>query len=120
MSSFRVWSGIIAPCVLVLAMSLLGTGCGGGGKDGGGSKDAAESKGGVESELAKLSPEDRKLAEAQKFCVVQTKSRLGSMGAPIKLTINGQPVFICCDHCKTKAEADPDKTLKTLSELKAK
>lgn len=29
-------------------------------------------------------------------------------------------MFVCCQGCKRKAEADPDKTLKTLTELKMK
>jgi hypothetical protein len=69
---------------------------------------------------AKLSDEDRKLVEAQEFCVVQTKQRLGSMGTPVKLDIEGQPVFLCCKSCTRKATSDPEKTLKTLDELKAK
>ena len=74
----------------------------------------------VAAERAKLDPADRALVEAQEWCVVRTDERLGSMGAPIKLDIKGQPVFICCKGCKRKAEADPDKTLAKVAELKAK
>ena len=74
----------------------------------------------VAAERAKLSPEDRALVDAQEWCVVQTDERLGSMGAPIKLDIKGQPVFICCKGCQKKAEKDPDATLAKLEELKAK
>jgi hypothetical protein len=70
--------------------------------------------------LAKLSPEDQKLAEAQKWCAVQNKNRLGSMGEPFKVMIKDQPVFLCCDGCEKKAKADPDKTLAKVAELKAK
>ena len=49
--------------------------------------------------LAKLSPEDRRLAEAQGYCAVQEDSRLGSMGTPVKLLLKGQPVFLCCRGC---------------------
>jgi hypothetical protein len=70
---------------------------------------------------AKLSPEDRALVEAQEWCVVNDDDRLGgSMGPPVKLTIKGQPVFICCKGCRAEAEANPDKTLAKLEELKAK
>ena len=69
---------------------------------------------------AKLGPEDRALVEAQEWCVVSTDERLGSMGPPIKLDIKGQSVFICCSGCKKKAEADADKTLAKVEELKAK
>lgn len=69
--------------------------------------------------LAKLSPEDRKLAEEQKYCAVLTKNLLGSMGVPEKVTINGQPVFLCCDGCETRAKAHADRTLAKVQELKA-
>ena len=72
------------------------------------------------AERAKLSPEDRALVEAQEWCVVTTDERLGSMGPPIKVMIKDQPVFLCCKGCKKKAEADPDKTIAKLEELKAK
>ncbi len=74
----------------------------------------------VAQERDKLSPEDQKLVEAQEWCVVSTEERLGSMGSPIKLNIEGEPVFICCKGCKRKAEDNPAKTLETLRQLKAK
>ena len=74
----------------------------------------------VQTERAKLSGEDRALVDAQEWCVVSTDERLGSMGPPLKLEIKGQPVFVCCKSCKRKAEADPDKTLAKVEELKAK
>ena len=43
---------------------------------------------------------------------------LGAMGPPVKLMIKDQPVFLCCKHCKKKAEADPDATLAKAEELK--
>jgi Cu/Ag efflux protein CusF len=70
----------------------------------------------IKANLAKLSPEDRKLAEEQKEC--PTGGPLGSMGVPIKLMIKGQPVFICCEHCKEITEKDPDATLKKVAEMK--
>jgi outer membrane murein-binding lipoprotein Lpp len=74
----------------------------------------------VAAERSKLSPEDRALVEAQEWCAVNNDERLGSMGPPLKLDIKGQPVFVCCKGCKKKAEADPDKTLAKVEELKAK
>jgi hypothetical protein len=74
----------------------------------------------VSSERAKLSPEDRSVVEAQEWCVVSNDERLGSMGAPVKLDIKGQTVFVCCASCKRKALAEPDKTLAKVAELKAK
>lgn len=74
----------------------------------------------IATERAKLSLEDRALVDAQEWCVVSTKQRLGSMGAPIKLNINDQTVFICCKGCTAKAESNPEKTLATLKELREK
>ena len=42
------------------------------------------------------------------------------MGVPIKLMIDDQPVFICCEGCKDSSLADPAATLATVEELKAK
>jgi len=79
------------------------------------SKEEAE----IESELAKLPDSDRRDVEAQRFCVVLKDSRLGSMGPPEKLVIEGQTVYICCEGCKEAAIADPAKTLKKLKDLQA-
>ena len=73
----------------------------------------------IEAARAKLSPEDRALVEAQDYCAVQSKQKLGSMGVPLKLTIKGQPVFLCCKACKAKAEDEPDATLEAVEKLKA-
>ncbi len=72
------------------------------------------------SERAKLDPEDRAIVDAQEWCVIATDVRLGAMGPPIKLTLKGQPVFVCCNNCVRKAEAKPDATLTIAAELKAK
>ena len=69
--------------------------------------------------MAELSPDDRKDAEAQKFCAVMNTSLLGSMGTPLKLDVKGQPVFVCCGGCKSKALKNPDETLATVAKLKA-
>ncbi|HMP02472.1 MAG TPA: hypothetical protein PKC45_08245 [Gemmatales bacterium] len=82
-------------------------------------KDAREVEKQIEAALAQLSQEDRTLALAQRYCAV-TEGRLGEMGPPLKLTVKDQPVFLCCKGCKKKAEADPDKTLAKVEELKAK
>jgi hypothetical protein len=74
----------------------------------------------IKENLAKLSPEDRALAEKQKYCAIQTKSRLGSMDVPVKIMVKGEPVFICCEGCEKAALKDPDKTLQTVKELKEK
>lgn len=66
----------------------------------------------VEAALAKLSPSDRALAELQQFCPVLPDSRLGSMGPPVKLIVDGQPIFLCCSGCKSGALKNAQETLR--------
>jgi hypothetical protein len=73
----------------------------------------------VKASLALLSPEDRKVAEAQKVCPVSGEA-LGSMGTPYKVELEGQPVFLCCDGCLKKARDHAHETLAKAQELKAK
>ena len=72
----------------------------------------------IAAALAKLSAADRKLAEAQRFCVVEEENLLGSMGKPVKLVIEGQPVFLCCAGCEDAAKADPKRILAKAKDLK--
>lgn len=58
--------------------------------------------------------------DGQEWCAVNTTERLGSMGPPLEVMVNDQPVFLCCKGCQRKALADPDKTLATVAGLKAK
>jgi hypothetical protein len=79
----------------------------------------------IQKNLGKLSPEDRKLAEAQKYCAVEDDNRLGAMGVPVKITLQDsagkdQTVFLCCKSCKKDAEKDPAATLAKVEKLKAK
>jgi uncharacterized protein (TIGR02231 family) len=74
----------------------------------------------IKAELAKLSPEDRKLAEAQVFCAVDQENALGSNGPIIKTVIKGQPVFLCCKGCLAEAKAHPDETLVSFQKLMAR
>ena len=74
----------------------------------------------VAANLKKLSPDDRKAAEQQRFCAMQDGIRLGAMGAPVKVSLKDQPVFLCCEACLKKAQASPDKTLEKVKAIKAK
>ncbi len=67
----------------------------------------------IRAELSKLSPADRALAEAQRFCPA-TDERLGSMGVPKKIMIDGKPVFICCKSCTNELLKEPAKTLEKI------
>ena len=71
-----------------------------------GNADATE----IEEALAQLSTTDRALAETQKICPV-SEDPLGSMGKPIKLTLQGQDVFICCKGCEEPLREEPEKYL---------
>jgi hypothetical protein len=115
--------------LLPAALALVLAGCSGTttpgekGKDAGraaSGKPAADDEAEIKANLAKLSAEDRKLAEVQRWCAVQTGHRLGTMGTPEKVEVKGQPVFLCCESCRKKALADPDKTLSQVKALKEK
>lgn len=69
----------------------------------------------MKAELAKLSPEDTASAEKQYVCPVSGEM-LGAMGAPMKVEVNGQPIWICCDGCKNKLLANPDEYLAKLKQ----
>src|SRR5436853_3988148 len=79
--------------------------------------DTAREERKIQATLDKLSPEDRKLAEEQKFCALENDHRLGSMGVPYRTTIKGETVFFCCKGCEKEALAEPDKTLAKVKEL---
>jgi hypothetical protein len=79
---------------------------------------AAADHGDVKANLAKLSAEDRKLAEEQKYCAIESENLLGSMGKPYKVMIKDQPVFLCCDGCETRAKAHAERTLAKVQQLK--
>jgi len=68
----------------------------------------------MKTQLAKLSPEDRASAEKQHFCPV-TGEMLGAMGAPQKIEVKGQQVWVCCKGCKSKLLKNPDKYLAKLN-----
>jgi hypothetical protein len=108
------WLGMMT---LALSAALL-VGCGGGetpqsAAPGETAKHDAEAK----ASLAGLAPQDREAVEAQKVCPV-TGEELGGMGVPVKVTVKDQSVFLCCKSCQKKAQADPDKTLAKVKELK--
>ena len=71
----------------------------------------------IRAAMAKLSPEDRKLAEAQVFCAIDQDSPLGSMGPVLKVMAKGQPVFVCCKGCESEVRTNPDQALAMLEKL---
>ena len=64
----------------------------------------------IEKALAKLPPADLAAAERQKKCPV-IDELLGSMGTPIKLSVAGREVFICCEGCEEELRESPAKFL---------
>ena len=76
--------------------------------------DSTTEQGSDDSEITKamaeLSVEDRTLAVKQKVCPVSGEA-LGKMGAPLKMKVKGQTVFLCCAGCKDKLLASPDEYL---------
>jgi hypothetical protein len=110
------WIGI-----LLLSMTLILAGCKEGqpAKSGsaGGTATGEEAK--IKAELAKLGPEDQRLAEAQRWCPV-SEEPLGSMEGPIKVSLGKQTVFLCCKSCEKRALANPEQTLAKVKELKEK
>jgi hypothetical protein len=62
---------------------------------------------------ARLSPEDRALAEQQKTCPV-TGKLLGSMGTPVRVDLAGKTIFLCCKSCEPDLKANPERYLSKL------
>jgi hypothetical protein len=109
--------------LLALLLALLPAGCskesdGPKGPGQTGTPALSEEEARIQDGLSKLPAEDRRLAEAQKFCAVRNNNRLGSMGKPFKVMLDGQPVFLCCDACEEAARANSRDTLATVEKLK--
>ena len=51
------------------------------------------------------------LADEQTVCPV-AGLRLGSMGTPIRIDVQGGAVLICCESCRDRLLSHPDKYLK--------
>lgn len=68
----------------------------------------------IKAALGQLAPEDRKTAEKQRVCALQPENRLGSMGQPIPVVVQGQPVFFCCGACASQAESRAAEILATM------
>ena len=67
----------------------------------------------MKAELVKLSEEDAASAEKQHFCPVSGEM-LGTMGAPQKIGVGGEQVWICCAGCKDRLLENPDEYLAKL------
>jgi hypothetical protein len=67
--------------------------------------------------LAKLTAADQALAKRQKLCPV-TELPLGSMGPPLKRTVEGETLFLCCPGCDATLKAEPKKYLDKVRALR--
>jgi len=79
----------------------------------------------IQANIEQLSPEDQKLALAQRFCAKDNENRLGSMGPPAKVMLKDKDgiehaVFVCCGGCAKPLQKDVEGTLKIVKELKEK
>lgn len=72
----------------------------------------------IEAALAKLPKADRAQADAQRYCPMMDAVRLGAMGTPVKVMIDGKPVFLCCSGCKDEAAEHGKETLSKVEKLK--
>ena len=72
----------------------------------------------IQTERSKLNPDERRRVDVQEFCPVLEKNRLGAMGKPFKVLINGQPIFLCCEGCQEEAISHPEETLAKVERFK--
>jgi Cu(I)/Ag(I) efflux system membrane fusion protein len=69
----------------------------------------------MEEAIAELAPEDQDLARKQRVCVVADMA-LGSMGVPVRVELEGQVVFLCCEGCRGALMKNPQKFLEKLKQ----
>jgi hypothetical protein len=63
--------------------------------------------------LSLLTKNDRFAALKQRICPV-TEEPLGSMGKPIKVSVSGRSIFVCCQGCVKAVKKNPGKYLSLL------
>ncbi len=68
--------------------------------------------------IAQLNAEDQSLSKLQVLCPI-TEEPLGSMGVPLKIIVDGEPVMICCEGCTDMAQRNAADTLEKVSRWKA-
>lgn len=65
--------------------------------------------------LAKLDRSDDAGIARQEVCPV-TGAKLGSMGDPIKVLIDGKPLYLCCQGCVAKVKSAPETYLRKVEQ----
>jgi membrane fusion protein, copper/silver efflux system len=86
-------------------------------KSAGGTKKSGELTKAQLANIEKLSPEDQELANSQRLCPV-TDEPLGSMGVPMKVVVEGEPVFLCCKGCERDVRENPTEILSKVRKLR--
>ena len=71
------------------------------------------------AEIDQLPNSEQTIALDQVICPV-TDFKLGSMGVPPKVMVNGEPVFICCEGCREGLLQEPDMYLAKLQDYRTK
>lgn len=61
---------------------------------------------------------DQAAISQQRVCAV-TGGKLGGMGTPVKVSADGQSLFLCCKGCLGKVEKNPDAYFAKAAELRA-
>lgn len=64
---------------------------------------------------ATIDESDRAGIARQKVCPV-TGAELGSMGDPIKMLVDGKPLYLCCQGCVAKVKNAPETYLSKVSQ----
>ncbi len=82
------------------------------------SQTFALSKPPVQVTMAALTAADQPGIARQQVCPVMG-TRLGGHGTPIKVTINGQSLFLCCKGCLAKVEKNPQGYLAKAAQLRS-
>lgn len=66
-----------------------------------------------------LKESDRPRIARQRTCPV-TGGQLGSMGTPVKVLVDGQPLYLCCQGCLAKVKEHPDRYVANRSRTHAR
>ena len=64
--------------------------------------------------VALLPPSEQEAALRQRICPV-TQEPLGSMGKPLRVSVAGRSVFVCCQGCVSALQRNPQKYLQNLA-----
>lgn len=68
----------------------------------------------------RMLPEDEQPAALEQVICPVTKFKLGSMGVPPKVRVDGKDIFLCCEGCRDGLLEDPQSYVDLLDTMKAK